>query len=527
MTQQEKLVQDALNEANPDAQQEIILEYENLNLIEGGDNIEKWSKNDDIYNSKLDEALGIKSKRLVEIAGEGKSGLRKAFNTAQVLENTQKQIVEKLHETQVSQSFNGLTTTNLLTLIRLGYENSIRGDIFTEIGAKTMTDFILYLDPIYASTLRGATAGQITYETVVGDYPSETDPVTIDGAGAGTAYSYTYANVPIVPGFVSIYLEDSSGVVTLVAKDDGAGTLVDVSTNGNLLDTGAANDVDYVTGDININFLSAPNLPIYGAISADFENPSNYDQFGDLELRLRRYDFIFRPFPLNFRWSIISDLLLGSTTGINTEQTFIDSAKDELMKAFDIRALKQGFAEALASGNIQTFDASAASTGEDSTVHRAQVLMYAIKLVGAEMKNLKNRGGVTKMYVGSLVAAYLHLVPIFKAEPNLVPIGAHKIGTLGNIDVFEAPNIIPNDYAVCVYKNMQNPADVAIAYSTYLPFSTPNITPNTAFNLSQTPTLTYPTMYSEKGIFSVQADKVINREYMGVIKFTNLDLVHG
>ena len=104
---------------------EDMAKKEKLHARVGDKLLEKWSK-----TPNLGEGLD-------KIYAENK---RNARNTAIVLEN-QEQYMKKLTEQQISNDFSTIPQ-NVLKVIRLGYPNSVRGELFNEFAMTTARDSI-------------------------------------------------------------------------------------------------------------------------------------------------------------------------------------------------------------------------------------------------------------------------------------------------------------------------------------------------------------------------------------------------
>ncbi len=105
--------------------------------------VEKWSKKKGI-GENMQETYDANPSKIRSLAF--------------MLEN-QENHLRQLTETQISNAFQ-TTPENVLRIVRLGYPNSIRGDVFLEWAMETARDSIYYLSPVHSSTKRGATASK-------------------------------------------------------------------------------------------------------------------------------------------------------------------------------------------------------------------------------------------------------------------------------------------------------------------------------------------------------------------------------
>ena len=212
--------------------------------------------------------------------------INKARNLIYTLENQERHL-QNLTETQISTAFQ-TTPENVMRIVRLGYPNSVRGELFLEWSMETARDSIYYLSPKYGKTKRGATAGDVTHESDAYLYASEIEEQVVGtGDGTATVFTGTLAPAPLRQYAVRLF---SGGFP--VAIDDGAGNLVGADIT--------AGTVDYTTGAISITFATAPTAGF--DVMAQFyllsEDSSLYDEIGSVELQLKDYQFRVKPYPL-------------------------------------------------------------------------------------------------------------------------------------------------------------------------------------------------------------------------------------
>lgn len=438
--------------------------------------IEKWMKNESIDS----------------IRNLADSNVEKARALAFMLENEENHLAS-LTETQISNDFK-TTPENVIRIIRLAWPNQVRGEIFYDWAMETARDSMYYLHPVTGKTKRGATAGGRILETSEYRYPTEVEIETLE-LNSG-AYKATALNAPLRPFTVKVLVD---GVPT--ATDDG---------NGNLIGTGVSGTIDYETGAISVTFTTAPDegAAVEFAYNYDSEVASNYDNLGSVELQLKDYQFRVKPKPLYVSWSKMTEILLGSTLGIDAEEALIRGVADEFKKSQDFQAAS--IAWGVAKGHqAVTFNCQGA-TGE-AEVDRMSAFSKAIKLAGSKIYDQLLRGGITKMIAGPQAAAQLFIHPRFDASNKQPEVGIFRTGSIDGVDVYQAPSvIIPTDEILCVYKNEQVPEDVSVAFGTFIP-------------LYRTQTLEYKEMYKESGLATFGDYKVMNPQYLQRIKLQNMN----
>jgi hypothetical protein len=317
----------------------------------------------------------------------------KALGLSIMLEN-QENHLQNLTETVISGAFS-TTPENVIRIVRLGYPNSVRGEIFHEFPMVTARDSIYYLKPVYASTARGATANNITHENSSWRYASELEEQLLGlGDGSTVNFTGTLSNGPLRPFSVKLLREEIP-----VAVDDGSGNLV-----GATLDTGATNTVNYTTGAVVINFKSgsapADGDNIVVQYHFDSEESSQYADVKAINLQLTDHQFRAKPWPLYVSWSKMSELLLGTTLDIDAEAALIKGAADELKKSLDFHAVKMGYRYSLGN-SLTTFNADFSAAGSDSEVAHAQSVTKTIAQASKVIYNALQRGGVNVLVAGT------------------------------------------------------------------------------------------------------------------------------
>jgi len=472
------------------ALKEEMIKKEKVHQRIGDQLLEKWSK-----TPNLGEGLD-------KIYSENK---RNARNTAIVLEN-QEQYMKKLTEQQISNDFSTIPQ-NVLKVIRLGYPNSVRGELFNEFAMTTARDSIYYVKPTYMETARGATADAVTFESAAYRYSSEEEQEVPVGAINGSNATYTgnsstkVVKPPIRPFTVKIILNNA-----IIAVDNGIGGFV-----GAAVSTGT---ISYTDGDIDFVLASAPasGSTLVYSYCLDSEVVANYDEVKTVKLLLTDHQFRARPFPLYITWDKMVELLLGTTLDIDAEEELMRAAGDEFKKSFDFDAVRLGYQTARANGNtVTTFNADFAAAGADSAKDHAQSFTRSVAQASKYIYNQLQRGGVSHVVVGTDLAAYLTLHDRFTEEGQQPAIGVYRVGTLLGKPVYQAPNsIIPANEGMGIWRNESELSDVSIAFGTLVP-------------MYATQRLEYKNAYSEQGLYSFQDRAVLQNKYLVRFDVSGLD----
>lgn len=465
-----------------DPLKEQAAEKWNSRREEGDRLVEKWYKND------------IGTKKLLDLY---KNDAQKARNTAMALEIQERHLKSpRMSEEVVSSQFQ-TRPENLLKIVRIGVANSNRGNIFMEYPLQTTDDVLYFVDAVYQSTKRGVTANQKMYETASQYYAGAAYTENIGTGGGGTNYTGTIPNIPVMRNSIRLIVGNA-----LVGSDDGNGNIL-----SNLLDTGAANTIDYTTGDVVLNFLADPGAGV--SIDVEFiwdaEREALYDQYGKMQISISKKRFNAYLHPLGYEYTSMVDVVLGTTLGISIEDELVRAVGDEHAKARDYKAI--ALARRVARQNpIATFNANAADAGEFSYESHAQRILPFIKDVGGDIFDELKRGQVNKAVVGSRVATYLTYHKQWKDDTSQPRVGVYKAGMLGDIEVYVCPhdnNILKKNEMITTFKNPQENMDLSLVFGV--------LTELTA-------SLLYPNFHFEGNVGTVEDDLVINPKLIRLIE---------
>lgn len=397
------------------------------------------------------------------------------------------------------------TPENLLRIIRIGTANSNRSEIFNEWSLETPDDAYFFVDTIYGSTARGATAGDLIYTTTAPNYASNFNEVTI-GTGNGVTLTFgpvSFSPVPLLPNTVRIFVDGKP-----VGNDDGAEGLTGSTINS------TSSSVDYTTGAITVVF-TAGNAPANGAIITaearwDAEQSSNYDEWGSIELKLRKKRFDAQIHPLTYQYSQLLDVTLGSTGIGNVDEMLVKRVGDEHAKRKDQKAFQ--FAMQLARKNlIETFDADFATAGSDNDYNHAQRLIKVLAKISGKIYNQNQRGRITKIVAGSDALAEMQLLKNWKSDNAQTPgSGSYLAGYIDSVAVYGTPadtKTIQSDEALLVYRNDDEDGDVAIAFGVMTELSA---------------VLDYPELYRKGTLATVEDAHEVNSNFLRILKFKNV-----
>jgi len=376
-----------------------------------------------------------------------------------------------------------------------------------------LKDSIKYIKPVYSANASmnrsdafgGAGTGfdgQVTYESKQSRFPTEVANGVVTGSGPWTvAFTTAEFTQGYIPGY-AVLMDASNNVLAWENKPGGA------LANWTV---GAGSGISNITFDGTGTYTVTGGTPARAQGRYNSERDLSGTYLGEVELVLTDYQFKVRPTTLGVTWTTLSELVLDSTVGVSTEEILMDSAGQEIKKALDFHAVKIAYASAKTNGYAPVvFDADAGAGTMDSYVHTAQTISQAIEKIGNTMYDDINRGGVSRIVGGPGAVTYLRLNANFTTKGQQPRIGGYQVGELYGIPVFMVPSsIVANNELMCVWKNENNEADVAIAFGTLVPFFS-------------TGALQRRNFYKEAGLASFGDHVVLNPKYFGIIRIDNI-----
>lgn len=439
--------------------------------------------------------------RLEKLYAENRS---KARQVARSLEMENRHI-KKLREdgTQIKSLFR-TTPENLLRIIRIGVANSNRSEIFNEWSLETPDDAFYFVDSIYGSTKRGATAGGLIYETTAEDYASEFNKLSL-GTGNGSNVTFgpgSFSPTPLIPNSFRIIVGGRA-----VGNDDGVS-----SFTGATID--ATSSIDYTTGAITVVF-TAGNAPANGATVIvegqwDSEKSTNYGEWGSVELALRKGRFNARIMPLFYSYSQLLEITLGSTGIGNVDDMLVKRVGDEHAKRKDQRAFHVAMQEARKNA-LETFDCDFATAGSDNKYNHNQTIITTLEKISGKIYDEKQRGRITKIVMGSQALAEAKIIKGWEKDTTQPRgSGSYLAGRIDDIDVYSTPantNTVAADEALLVYRNADEDGDIAIAFGVMTELAAD---------------LNYPELYKKGSVATVEDFKVIESGFLRLLKFENV-----
>ena len=438
---------------------------------------------------------------------------RAARNLAILLENQTRQM-SHMTEAAIASNFNGQTPENMLRLVRLSYPNSIRGELFTEFAMETANDSIKYIVPSYQDK-----------EGVHDKFDDGKMPTPIPGKYANGTAMYENAESRYATELHSFEKSDSEMASASYEAFTTYGTSKNLGTylpgdsviyglkDGKKIGVAAVQDKDgeWVPSEFSSARVDGADKYLF---IGRYDSELDFDgqNLGEVELVMRSYQFQPRVVSLGVTWTQLAELTLDTSFGVSAEEMMLDSAAQEIKKTLDYQAVKMASAyqKKLAAENFAEFNAEAGDKTKDSYYHTAQLVAQPIEQVANKQLDAIGRGGVSAIVGGPKAITYLKLNEKFEATGAQPAIGGHKVGKIGDVDVYKVPSsIIAEDELLTVWKNPTVEADVAVAIGTLLPFYS-------------TGAIQRKNLYKEGAVARFEDTQVLNPNYLGRIKINKI-----
>lgn len=461
--------------------------------------MDKWSRNSIAGN---------------DLAILREKSIGRASVAAVAVENQEKHF-KLLTEAQLSTAFGtALRPEHLLKATYIGTAQSKLADMFTVVPLASTDDVFMYVYANNASSLRGATANERTFETQSSYYAGEQYPPTaMTGTvnGSNKTFTATLSPLPLIPLWIKVFVNDA-----LVGIDNGSGVITNYN-GGTGIDTTATNTVDYSsTGAVTVNFATAPATGSTVQIqwNSSLESKTNFDSYaGQITLELRKERFNARPFPLGFDYSMMTQVMLDSDNIGNAHELLTNAVAQALAKSKDERGIR--FVSQIARTNtIRTFNTDFATAGAvDRKLWKSNV-KNSINNVSAEITNDTQRGEVNKIVGAPLAIAYIRDVEGFTPDDSETGYaGARKVGTLDGKEVFQIPvgasgaAGLANNELLLTFSNPLTPQDCPAIFGDLTTLSAE---------------LTFPQLNTQGTLASVYDQRMINNKFARILQLTNL-----
>jgi hypothetical protein len=492
--------------------------YKHNSLLKEKTSAKQEPLNEAVAKKKLNER-NVMADALIQDFARNEMGTEKLAELAQkdvsharnvaILMANQKQLLESTYganfkeDTQTSSDFK-LTPTNVIKVVRLGSANSNRGKIFKEVALVTMRDIMIFTQPEYAKSVRGAEAGQRLLENIKPNYASSFQEYSFPIPAPASSFStLNLSPAPIVKLRVSVVY---NGIE--VGRDDGQGGFNSI----NSIFTSAGSSIDYTSGATTLvfssNLATSDTLKIEWIWDSEFEG--TFDDYGVLHIQTRVLTFNPVLHPLGYQYSTLAAATLGSTGFGNYQELIVKSIADAHSARKDHKAI--ALARKLALGSAKfTFDADWAGQGSDNDFNHVQRITETIGNIGTTIYNELQRGGITTLVAGTKAVNYL--AKHRKYERDLSQrrgMGTYLDGYLDKVPVYVCPNVtglLDTKEVLAVYKNPDEDGEPSIVFGTYTEL---------------TAGLEYPEFYTRGNMATVEDYQVIQAKFLRILSIENI-----
>lgn len=340
---------------------------------------------------------------------------------------------------------NIMAKPEFLQLLPMFVQKLLILDVYGSVAMKSRQQLIPYFKFIAENTKGETKKGTILSSPFVnrqGIDPNFTGRVVKNEAVEAATLAY----VPVLPGSVTISVDDGTGVSTKYV-DNGAGGFVDATG------ADAGFTLDYSTGAIE---------GVDGIVSATYQydnetvgpdQDGNYGaKMGKGYLQLDEFNLVAEAHQLACYWSIYSAFAANQEYGTNIG----DMAKEAAFSEITAEINERGFAElAKAAAYKPQFNWDASPVLSGSVVPSDYLNMFKLKLgqAAASIYQATRLTRPNRLIVGSTAAEYIAMIDGFKSDNIEDTVGPYKFGKLDQFEIYVDPNYDPNMWVMCCKSN--------------------------------------------------------------------------
>lgn len=320
---------------------------------------------------------------------------------------------------------------------------------------------IVYFKNVRAATTRGnftkgellASSNYMPNKLPLG-FASENSTVVLSTTdGTAKTFSGTLNATNLRPGTVRIVIQDVSDVIL---QDNGEGKLLGFNGQGT---------IDYATGAVQIDLLTAPaaGKAIAVTFSSNLEAQDNLTEIIS--------DYTTKPvnaeiFALKGGMGLLQSYAMRRRFGTIAE----DELAVDLVNTINSEVCNT-MIQKYVTGALGTTTWS--KTSPDGVSYHEHKQTIFDKIAEAESVILGNtgKGSISVIIAGRTVATTLSTLPGFSKISDGNTTGPHIYGTLNGIVIVRVPNsnVVAADQSICLYNNQSSPFESAGVYAPYMP----------------------------------------------------------
>lgn len=351
----------------------------------------------------------------------------------------------------------GEIAPRIMDVVRVFAPSTIAHIIATAQPLSQLNGQVIVIQPKFSNTAAGVTRGDQVFKSQTnGTYAAEYNSDAV-GTGDGATTNFTTTLFRVRPGQLTITVAG-----TTRATDDGAG-VVSGGTGG----TAVTGTINYDTGELDITFTTAPTLgqAIVAVYYANTEQDA--DAIRELELGLNIIPVTAQSHPLRMTWSTQAELAASASIGLDVEDTLSVVAGQFLRVERDRQIINYIATLAGAVDSDLTFSAALPVTGGVTRRQHFNDISITISYAENKIFAASGRGSVSWVVAGTQAAVVFKSMSEFVAEPNVVPIGAHLIGKVGDVAIIKDPSLTATDF-LCGYNGIL-PGDSGVIVADWIP----------------------------------------------------------
>jgi hypothetical protein len=364
-------------------------------------------------------------------------------------------------------------------LITALFPGLIANDIFNVQPAKYKNYSIFYQNYLHTNA-KGQTAansrmiGSLLKDQIDTDYTSDSEVDKIVTVAGGGTSQYTVAAAgtlyrPLIPGTVVVTAVRTSNSAVMTAVDDGVSAMIGDVQAG-------TNTVDFVTGEIHVNFAEAVKINTQILLTYTFLGEGSEANAAEMDMTISEIQGSAKEHRLRFNYTIESQYAYRQQFGRSMDADMLAAAIADVRAEIDGDLIKAGFTAA----SVQTGqNASAGYVEWDRTPDAGVQYFYwreqfidALHSMGNLIIDAAGFGEGNKVIGGLNFKQVVETIgPRVKLDN--VPAtakGARKVGTIdGVLDCYYSPLLGADDFYV-TYKG--GPLQVGLSYNPWMPLYT-------------------------------------------------------
>lgn len=378
---------------------------------------------------------------------------------------------------------NIMARPDFMELLPMFVQKLIITDVFGSVAMKSRQQLIPYFKFVAEGTKGITKDGDVLSSPFMnrqGKDPNFTGRIVKDEAHESfdnVSVSFT----PVLPGSVTIKLDDGNGNITPV-YDDGAGTV-------------GEGTIDYSTGLIT-------GLAGAGKVTYQYDNetvgPDAAGQYGARmakgRLVMDEINLVAEAHTLACYWSVLSAFAAQQEYGSNIGDIAKEAAISEITAEINANGFNM-LAEAAKYRPQFDWDASPVLSG--SVVPSDYLNMFKLKLgqAAASIYQQTNLARPNRLVVGTNAAEYIGMINGFKAESIDDTVGPYKLGTLDQFEVYVAPDYDPDTWVMaCKSSDLRRNSGL---FGEYMP-------------VSEAGPVTLPDLQTGTGLATMYGMKIVN-----------------